>query len=84
MQEPLTEHGSTPCEGEAAEGGEPHGRGESDVEHGCELERPPVAARQAVGVAHVESWRRNIYASKLLFTVEAILINVKSRAFLYL
>jgi hypothetical protein len=48
---------ATPCEGEAAEGGEPHGWGTSDTEHGCELERPPSDARQAVGVAQVESWR---------------------------
>ena len=56
---------ATPCEGEAAEGGEPHVWRESDTEHGRELERPPSDARQAVGVAQVESWRRNIYASKL-------------------
>ncbi len=30
----------------------------------AELERPPEAARRAVGVSHEESWRRNIHASK--------------------
>ena len=31
----------------------------------AELERPPGDAKRAVGVSHAESWRRNIYASKL-------------------
>jgi hypothetical protein len=55
---------ATLCEDEASEGGEPHGWGESDAEHGRELERPSSDARQAAGVAQAESWRRNIYASK--------------------
>ena len=29
-----------PCEGEAAQGGKPHGWGESDLSPGCEWERP--------------------------------------------
>jgi len=31
----------TPCEGEGAEGGEPHGRGESDAPHGCGIGTSP-------------------------------------------
>ncbi len=65
MQEPSGGAWSITLRRRAAEGGEPHGWGKSDTEHGRELERPPSAARQAVGVAQVESWRRNIYASQL-------------------
>ena len=70
--------GASPCEGEAAEGGEPHGWGESDVEHGCELERTPVATRQAVGVAPCGGLATEYLCIQtgtlLLFAVEPFLI----------
>ena len=54
MKEPSTEHGCITLRRRAAEGGEPHGWGESDTEHGRELERPPSDARQAAGDAHAK------------------------------
>ncbi|MDD3888992.1 MAG: hypothetical protein PHR65_03620 [Syntrophomonadaceae bacterium] len=55
----------TPCEGVAAEGGERHGRRERVLNTDVNLPGTPEAARQAVGVSHAESSRRNIYAFKL-------------------
>jgi hypothetical protein len=64
MQEPSTEHGRNTLRGEAAEGGEPHGR-RVPLRTDAELECPPGAVKRVVGVSHAESWRQNIYASKL-------------------
>lgn len=55
----------TPCEGAAAEGGERHGRRERVLNTDVNIPGTPGAARQADGVSHAESSRRNIYAFKL-------------------
>ena len=53
----------TPCEVKRWKGASPMDGARVTLRTDAELERPPGAARQAVGVSHAESWRRSIYAS---------------------
>jgi len=55
----------TPCEVKRRKGASPMDGARVTPRTDAELERPPGDAKRAVGVSHAESWRRNIYASKL-------------------
>ena len=55
----------TPCEVQRRKGTGPMDAAGVTLGADAELKRPPKDANRAVGVSHAESWRRNIYASKL-------------------
>ncbi len=55
----------TPCEVKRRKGASPMDGARVTLRTDAELECPPGDAKRAVGVSHAESWRRNIYASKL-------------------